>query len=105
MCVYIIEAHAVDEWPVRTKAELCIQQHQTLNDRCLMAKSLTNDYKFAVPVYVDTMENHFEQTYAAWPLRAFIIQDNHIQFILEPKLPGFYDFQDLYSELLRRFVV
>jgi len=103
VCVYIIEAHAVDEWPVRTKAELCIKQHQTLKERCLMAKSLTNDYQFAVPVYVDTMENRFERTYAAWPLRAFIIQNGKIQFILEPRLPGYYDFQDLYNELTCRF--
>jgi len=102
--VYIIEAHAVDEWPVRTKANLCIKQHQTLHDRCLMAQSLTKDYKFAMPVYVDTMENHFETNYAAWPLRAFIIQNDRIQFILEPKNPGFYDFKDLYSELTRRFL-
>jgi len=69
-----------------------------------MAKSLTNQYKFAVPLYVDTMENQFETTYAAWPLRVFILQHDRIQFILEPKLPGFYDFQDLYSELKRRFI-
>jgi len=102
VCIYIIEAHAADEWPIRTKTELCIKQPQTLNERCLLAKSLINDYKFAVPLYVDTMENHFEQTYAAWPLRAFIVQNNHIQFILEPKFPGYYDFQDLYLELQHR---
>jgi len=105
MCVYILEAHAVDEWPIRTKSELCIKQHKTSNQRCLMAKSLKNNYQLTMPVYVDTMDNQFERTYAAWPLRAFIIQDSRIQFILEPKFPGYYDFKDLYSELTRKFAV
>jgi len=102
ICVYIAEAHAVDEWPVRTKPNLCIKQHQTLYERCLMAKSLTNEYKFVVKMYVDTMDNTFENTYSAWPLRAFIIQNNQIQFILEPKNPGYYDLKDLYSELNKK---
>jgi len=101
VCIYINEAHAVDEWPIRTKSELCIKQHQTLQQRCSVAKSLTNVYNLAIPVYVDTMDNHFQNTYAAWPVRAFIIQDQRVQFILEPKSPGFYDFKDLFSELTR----
>jgi len=103
VCVYITEAHAMDEWPVRTKNELCIKQHQTLQERCLVAKSLTNIYNFSVPVYVDTMDNHFQNTYAAWPLRAFIVQQGIMQFILEPKFPGYYDLTELYSELTRKF--
>jgi len=103
VCIYINEAHAVDEWPVRTDPKLCIKQHQTLHERCSMAKSLTNDYKFAMPVYVDTIENTFENTYAAWPLRAFIVEDCRLRFILQPKCPGFYDLKDLQLELIRRF--
>ncbi|ETO01289.1 hypothetical protein RFI_36155 [Reticulomyxa filosa] len=100
VCVYITEAHAVDEWPIRTKSELCIKQHRTSQDRCSMATTFKKEHKFAFPVFVDTMENNFEQTYAAWPLRAFIIEDNHISFILEPKNPGYYDLNDLYLELM-----
>jgi len=101
--IYITEAHAMDEWPIRTKNELCIKQPQTLQDRCLLAKSLTSTYQFAMPVFVDTMENLFQITYAAWPLRAFIVQNGQIDFILEPKTPGYYDFNDLHAELIRRF--
>jgi len=68
-----------------------------------MGESLINEYKFAMPLYVDTMENVFEQTYAAWPLRAFIIDNERIVFMLEPKDPGYYDLSDLHSELRRRF--
>jgi len=105
VCIYINEAHAVDEWPIRTKSELSIKQHKTSNERCLMAKSLINNYNFKMPIYVDTMENQFEQIYAAWPLRAFIIQNSIIQFILEPKFPGYYDFKDLASELTRFLLI
>jgi len=49
------------------------------------------------------MENLFQITYAAWPLRAFIVQNGQIDFILEPKTPGYYDFNDLHAELIRRF--
>lgn len=103
VCIYIVEAHAMDEWPIRTKPELCIKQHQTLRDRCLMAASLADVYNFAIPVYVDTMSNTFQETYAAWPLRAFIIQNERFDFILEPKHPGYYDLGDLLLELKRRF--
>jgi type I thyroxine 5'-deiodinase len=101
--IYINEAHAMDEWPIRTKNELCIKQHQTLQDRYLLAKSLTNTYQFALPIYVDTMENIFQNTYAAWPLIAFIVQDGKIDFMLEPRSPGYYSFKDLYAELIQRF--
>jgi len=103
--IYILEAHAVDEWPIRTKSQLCIQQHQTLYDRCKIANSLINpnQYQFQMPVFVDTMENSFQTTYSAWPLGAFIFDNSTIQFILEPKLPGYCDLKDLFSELSRRF--
>lgn len=93
--VYINEAHAMDEWPIRTKSQLCIKQHQTLQDRCVVAKSLIHDYSFEIPVYVDTMENLFQTTYAAWPLRAYIFQEQNISFILQPKLPGYYDLKEI----------
>jgi len=102
VCIYINEAHAMDEWPIRTKKELCIKQHQTLQDRCLLATSLTNTYQFAIPVYVDTMENLFQMSYAAWPVRAFIVKNDKIDFILQPQLPGYYDFRDLWLELARK---
>jgi len=105
VCIYILEAHAVDEWPIRTKSELCIKQHQTLHDRCELANSLVNpnQYQFQMPVFVDTMDNSFQTTYAGWPLRVFIFQNSTIQFILEPKRPGYFDLKDLSSELSRRF--
>jgi len=103
VCIYIQEAHASDEWPVRTKKSLCVKQHQTLTERCLRGKSLVDEYLFEMPVYVDTMRNTFEATYGAWPLRAFIIQKERIVFMLEPRFPGYYDLNDLFVELKKRF--
>ncbi|ETO22704.1 deiodinase [Reticulomyxa filosa] len=85
--VYILEAHASDEWPIRTKPNLCIKQHASLKDRCSLAIRLIDEFHFQIPVFVDTMDNCFQTTYAAWPLRAFLLHHSTIQFILQPKWP------------------
>jgi len=103
VCIYIVEAHAVDEWPIRTRPDLCIKQQSKLQERCSVAKQLKNTHGLRIPLFVDTMDNTFETTYAAWPLRAFVFQQNKIQFILQPKSPGYYDLRDLYAYLENNF--
>ena len=99
--IYICEAHACDEWPIRTKTELCIKQHKNINDRILMANKLINDYNFKLPLLIDNMSNEFLNKYSAWPLRAFIIDSTNmkISWILQPKPPGYFDLNDIKTQI------
>ena len=40
LCVYLDEAHADDEWPIRTLPALRIRAHRTLEERCAAAARL-----------------------------------------------------------------
>eukprot|EP01084_Bolivina_argentea_P157969 275234_1 len=94
--VYIAEAHAQDEWPIRTKPELCIKQHRTLKERVKAANYWVNELKHNCgPVYIDLMENMFMNIYSAWPKKIFIIHHGLIQWVLEPDKPGLFRFEDI----------
>jgi hypothetical protein len=88
-----MEAHASDEWPIRTS--LCIPQHKSSEERCDVAKNFIEKYSFQWNTYVDSIQNNFNNKYASWPLRAYVIENGCIKFILQPKSPGYYDLSDL----------
>jgi len=69
--VYLMEAHAADEWPLGTK--VTINQHKTNKERIDAATDLKEKYKINFPLVVDGIENTFHKTYAAWPERYFIV--------------------------------
>ncbi len=77
--VYILEAHATDEWFI-TGNPVTVAQHKTLSERIIAAKRL---YDMRVPflVTVDKMSNHGCVKYAAWPERIYVILDGEIQMI------------------------
>ena len=97
--IYIAEAHASNEWPIRTKKEICINQHKTSSERCNVANKFKNHYEYHMKVFVDPINNIFESTYSAWPLRVFVIYNGIIQWVLHPKQSRFFDFNDLISIL------
>lgn len=66
-----MEAHADDEWPIRTT--LRIQQHKTLDERIVAAKTMCSTIKFNWPTYMDSMDNTFSEAYCAWPVRVYIV--------------------------------
>jgi len=81
--VYIMEAHACDEWPLGTRT--VIAQHKTLPDRCNAANGFSKENpKWKLPMMIDTMDNNFHNAFAAWPERAFVIQSNIVKFITYP---------------------
>lgn len=82
LTIYIIEAHASDEWPLGKK--ICIPQHKTLDDRMKVAKNFIEHFDYKIPMVVDPMSNNFNNVFAAWPERYFIIHDNKIAHISEP---------------------
>jgi len=89
LVIYIAEAHAVDEWPVGDP--LKVMQPKTNTERAAIAKQFKTDYQLLLPILADTVENHFEQTYSAWPIRFYVVQENTILFKAHPDALNTYD--------------
>lgn len=87
--VYIVEAHAVDEWPVGDKLQ--ITQPTSAAERCSIARAFAKQYELRMPMLVDTIDNSFNQTFAAWPIRFFIIHEGRMAYIAQPDLHNTYD--------------
>lgn len=87
--VYIVEAHAVDEWPVGD--QLKIKQPNTNAERCSIARSFVKQYELRMPMLVDSIENNFNETFAAWPIRFFVIQNGIMAYIAQPDEHNTYD--------------
>jgi len=71
VCVYVMEAHASDQWPLGKFS--IFPQHKTLADRLLAARKFQSDFQFRPELYVDTIDNQFNNTYSVWPERGFVI--------------------------------
>jgi len=90
LIVYITDAHASDEWPVGKNVSFC-EQPKSLDQRCLLAQKYARDHQLTVPMAVDTMENHFDQVFAAWPVRFYVVKDGLLEFKAQPN-PDFYGY-------------
>jgi len=82
VCVYIAEAHTNNVWPLGRHID--IPSHISFEDRVAASDILINKYEFKIPVMYDTMTNEFDQYYAVWPERYYIIKDNKMDFIFSP---------------------
>jgi len=82
--VYILEAHANDEWPIGASYS-CLAQHKTLAERVVAAQQLRTKYGLQLPVYVDAMDNNFDRAYCAWPERFYVVDpEGDVAFISHP---------------------
>lgn len=76
LTVYIAEAHAQEEWPVgdaHSEGVCAMSQHATLAQRRAAAELFVHELSWPFAVYVDGMADAFERTFAAWPLRFFLV--------------------------------
>jgi len=87
--LYIVEAHAVDEWPVGDVLQ--IKQPVTDDERCSIARSFIKQYELRMPTLVDTISNSFNTAFAAWPIRFYVIQDGLMRYIAQPDTHNTYD--------------
>jgi len=86
LTVYISEAHATNEWKLGNVVE--VEQHKNLEDRVSAAERLIKETGWKVPVVVDGMENEFNKQYAAWPERAYVIQEGKMKYICDVSFEG-----------------
>ena len=72
--VYILEAHAADEWPIAGVND-SVRQHVSLEDRTLAAQQLLDVCAFDenIRLMLDNMSNAFNATYSSWPTRYWIV--------------------------------
>eukprot|EP01090_Pellita_catalonica_P012362 TRINITY_DN2661_c0_g1_i1.p1 TRINITY_DN2661_c0_g1~~TRINITY_DN2661_c0_g1_i1.p1 ORF type:complete len:125 (-),score=20.05 TRINITY_DN2661_c0_g1_i1:170-544(-) len=88
--VYIVEAHAVDEWPVGDP--LSITQPISDAERCGVAREFVRYYKPQYEMVVDKVTNEFSRKYSAWPIRFYVIdQKGSILFKGQPDDKNTYD--------------
>ena len=99
--VYVAEAHAQDEWPIRSGrfnhgrgAVIVEKQPKKAAERCELARKFVEDFMPKVKsggsdisMLVDDPElgDPFEKHYAPWPLRLYLIRDGIVEFIAQPK--------------------
>jgi len=98
LSVYISEAHALDEWPVGNgyDGRKAFYQHKSLEARIDAARQFVEDYRFPVPMVVDRMDNQFDNTFASWPVRFYILHGGKVYYKAMPKLDEYtYSFDEL----------
>ncbi len=75
--VYILEAHAEDEWPISSSKYhpdgevVRVKQHKSSNDRIDAAIDFDDVYDIGdnSRFLIDSMDNSFNEQFAAWPFR------------------------------------
>jgi len=80
--IYIKEAHANDTWPLGNHVD--IPAHQCFEERVEASSILIDKYKCEIPVLYDGMDNAFDEIFAVWPERYFLIFNNKVQYIWYP---------------------
>jgi len=96
--VYILEAHAQDEWPIRSSRSnpsntpVLIDQQKTLEERMKSAKEFREIFGFQMNILIDDMDNSFEKNYASWPIRFFVVSYGKLKYIAQPENQGYFDF-------------
>ena len=98
--VYILEAHACDEWKLGTKYQ--IPQHKSLEDRLAAVKQMKQELEFPdnIKVFCDSMNNEFDHMYSCWPDRHLLIEN---EIALVASTPSNYGYSriDILEYLLR----
>lgn len=95
--VYILEAHARDEWPVGS-AQFSYPQAQTLEQRAQAAIHLWTRLQLEIPIVLDGPTNDFERLYAPWPFRFYILRNGVVLQRADP-ISGGYDLGSIWEFL------
>lgn len=72
--VYIMEAHACDEWPIYQVED--VEQHKSIGARIKMAKKFQHAIACHPHIHfvVDPLANNFNRSYASWPFRFWVLE-------------------------------
>jgi len=96
--VYVAEAHASDRWPLGHFVD--IPEHTCLADRRKASEILrSKGLDPAIPIYLDTMQNSFDNAFAVWPERYYIAYNGVFQYVASPTTEYGYDRHVLKSQI------
>jgi hypothetical protein len=88
--LYILEAHFVEKdkdgnfiggWPIGYQYNY--EQHKSMDDRRKMVEVLIDEYHPTIPILMDSITNDFQNKYNPWPDRAYMFNDNKIEYVAE----------------------
>lgn len=82
--IYIKEAHAYDVWPIGLSAGTINYSHKVIKDRLHCAKKMKDSFNLKIPIYCDNMNNEFQNEFACWPFRYFVVKNNKLIHIGQP---------------------
>ena len=86
--LYILEAHFVEKdadgnfvggWPIGYQYNY--GQTKSIEERKKMVDLLIDEYHPTIPVYIDNMNNDFQNAYNPWPDRAYVFINGEIKYI------------------------
>lgn len=86
LTIYIVEAHAADEWSLRDSqnAEMDgrwdVKVAQTLQERQKLASDWVAFLAAKTQYVVDLMDDNARLAYGAWPERLVILEDGVVQY-------------------------
>ena len=93
LSIYIREAHPVDGWwmgrrltrglmkKYSPKVSMEHYDPQTIEERRAVAGECETALQYGIHTFVDTMDDHVNKTYAAWPTRLYLVgTDGHIVY-------------------------
>jgi hypothetical protein len=77
--VYIMEAHAADEWPIQELPE-SIPQHRCMEDRIRAALNFLSEHPLPTcfSLAIDSALNDFVDLYCSWPFRYWIVHGGRV---------------------------
>lgn len=85
------------------KEGVCYLQPKTTGDRVAIANDFTRQFKFPLPLLVDTIENRADALYAGWPERLYIIDERGVIVYKGKPGPFGYEPGEVESWLKARF--
>ena len=96
--IYILEAHFVEKdtdgniiggWPIGYQYNY--EQTKTMEDRKSMVQLLLDEYHPTIPIYIDNMNNDFQNAYNPWPDRAYVFINNKVKYVAKNNDDGSRD--------------
>lgn len=79
-CIYINEAHPDDGWQIKVNldADIIHNQPTTIEERADIAEVCQLDLRLNMPVLLGDIENETDLSYAARPVRLFVLDEDGV---------------------------
>ncbi len=79
-CIYINEAHPDDGWQIKVNldADIIHNQPTTIEERSDIAEVCQLDLRLNMPVLLGDIENETDLSYAARPVRLFVLDEDGV---------------------------